>query len=76
MYEELLKIGRKYVGLVAVTFINAILKKTQVDKDALSDKDLDVIAQAAQAVIADYGLSPNTYGKVIAEEIMKLKHAP
>lgn len=72
MYEELLEIGKKYFGVMAPKFIDAVLKEANIDKDSISSKDLDAIISVVIAKISDYGLSREAYEKPIIRDIKAL----
>lgn len=73
MYEELLKIGKKYVGVSAPIFIDAVLAGANLDKNSITDKDLDAIAKVAVEKMRKYGLEEIAYGAPVKRDILALK---
>lgn len=73
MYEELLKIGKKYVGMAASIFIDAVLVGVNVDKNSITDKDLDAIAKVAVEKMINYGLAKEAYSDPVKRDILSLR---
>ncbi len=73
IYEGLLLICKKYVGVAAQIFLDGILEKVKIDKDDINEEDLKTIAKAAVEKACNYGFTPEAYDKPITREIMALK---
>ena len=73
IYEGLLLICKKYVGVAAHIFLDGILEKVKIDKDDINEEDLNTIAKATVEKARNYGLAPGAYDKPITRDIMALK---
>lgn len=73
MYEQLILIAQKYVGVSAQVFLDAILADTHLDKARISPQDLGAITESAVKKLNSYGLDPHAYSGPLRRDILSLQ---
>lgn len=73
LYEQLLLIAQKYVGVSAPVFVDALLADVHIDKTRIRPQDLEAIVQSAVKKLNSYGLDPRAYADPVRRDILSLR---
>jgi hypothetical protein len=76
MYENILTIAKKYLGVFGKIVILDILDKEKIDKDNIQAEGLDVIVNAFLERAHTHGLTPEGYDEPIRKDFLALKTEP
>ena len=73
MYDEILTIAKKYLGVFGRIAILEILDKAKIDKEHIRPEDLEIIAKAFMERAHTHGLTPAGYDEAIKKDFLALK---
>jgi hypothetical protein len=73
LYENLIEVSKVYIGPVAPSFVDSILRILKLDKDAIDQSNILAIADEAYKRTKNYTTLVNPIHDAIKKDILAIK---